>query len=130
MTNLADGPNKEAVEHAPALSSTDSLAEEDLAEWTIRGPQTTEWLCQQVEDGRVDGVSLGGLDGERSDDGSTPFEDGAAGQLNPGPDDVGPSQEHEVFDTSPDDSQPTTPPKGPKGATKVAAAVAKAADTA
>ena len=130
MINLADGRDKEAVEHTSALPSTDLLAEEDLAEWTIRGPQTTEWLCQHVEDGRVDGVSLGGLDGGLSDDGSTPSEDGAAGQLNPGPEDVGPSHEHEVFGTSPDDPQPTAPPKGPKGAAKAAAAAAKAAGTA
>ena len=80
MINLADGRDKEAVEHTSALPTTDLLAEEDLAEWTIRGPQTTEWLCQHVEDGHVDGVSLGGLDGVLSDDDSGPFVPGAAGQ--------------------------------------------------
>ncbi len=79
-TNLADGWDKEAVEHTPALSSTDLLAEENLTEWMIRGPQTTEWLCQHVEDGRVVGVSLGGLGGVLSDDDSGPSVPGAAGQ--------------------------------------------------
>ncbi len=88
-------------------------------------------ICDDCLDYRDDrDYELGGLDGGLSDDGSTPFEDGAAGQLNPGPADVGPSHEHEVFGTSPDDPQPTAPPKGPKGAAKAAAAAAKAADTA